>query len=301
MLTSPSRRSELTPNGLYIEPCTLCPLECALCYTAHDQQRLLDTRWIRRAIAIYAEALETVGVFWCGLGEVLYDRRFAPLLDELDERYGDKLVHVIQTSGQVPQSAVLERPGHRFFAVSIDLPVPFNEQHRGVGYTERAEAFISRALRNGALGVQIKSLLTLAHLPELAESFQALQQRLAKRSGRSMSEIQNLVTLEPILPFQRDEVSQIASTAFVPQGGTEDRAALLEAVKTHLPERWAYLRDRPRTIELSVTADGLFNCCEAVEKIGSLTELSSLDHSSVLDRLLHSMSQCEACALQGVC
>ncbi len=300
-MDSLTRISELTPNGLYIEPCTLCPLECALCYTAHDQQRLLDTRWIRRAIAIYAEALETVGVFWCGLGEVLYDRRFAPLLDELDDQYGDKLVHVIQTSGQIPQSAVLERPGHRFFAVSIDLPVAFNEQHRGAGYTERAEAFISRALRNGALGVQIKSLLTLTHLPDLAESFQALQQRLSERSGLSMSEVENLVTLEPILPFQRDEVARIASSAFVPQGGTEDRASLLEATKAHLPDRWAYLTHRPRTIELSVTADGLFNCCEAVERIGSLTELASLDHAGILDRLRPSIARCDECVLRDVC
>jgi sulfatase maturation enzyme AslB (radical SAM superfamily) len=300
-LSSLTRISELTPNGLYIEPCTLCPLECSLCYTAHDQQRLLDARWIRRAIAIYAEALETVGVFWCGLGEVLYDRRFAPLLDELDTQYGDKLVHVIQTSGQVPHSPVLERPAHRFFAVSIDLPVAFNEHHRGAGYTERAEAFITRALQNGTLGVQIKSLLTLKHLPHLAESFQALQQRLSQRSGLSMSEIQNLVTLEPILPFQRDEVSQIASSAFVPQGGTEDRAALLEAVKTHLPDRWAYLTNRPRTIELSITADGLFNCCEAVEGIGDLDELSSLNHATILDRLRRSTTRCDACALRDVC
>jgi|GEM_PF-5205651 len=300
-MTLQPRRTELTPNGIYIEPCTYCPLDCALCYTAHKTQRLLDTQWIYRAIEIYAEALDTVGLFWCGLGEVLYDRRFAPMLDSLDARYGSKLVHVIQTSGQIPNSPVLTRPENRFFAVSIDLPVAFNETHRGKGYTARAEAFIARALQNGAMGVQIKSLLTVQNLQVLRQSFDALQRRIATQSKLALPDVQSRVTLEPIVPFQRDEVEKISSEAFVSQGDTANRETLLQTLKHTMPERWAYLTSRPRTIELALTADGLFNCCEAVERIGDLNELTSLNYATIVARLRESMTNCTSCALEGVC
>jgi hypothetical protein len=295
------RSSVLTETGLYIEPCTYCPLQCTLCYTAHEKQKLLDERWILRAVDLYAQALDTVGVFWCGLGEVLYDRRFAPLLQRLDDRYGARLVHVIQTSGQLPEHPILHRPEHRFFAVSIDLPVRFNEQHRGAGYTAKAETFIAQALKNGALGVQIKCLLTLATIAAVPNAFRALQARIADQTGLSQSTVETKLTLEPILPFAQKEVAQISSPAFIAQGGAESRQALLAAVAKHLPEHLKRLTTRPRTVELALTADGLFNCCEAVESIGTLRDLDRLDYAQIIERLQASMLRCEDCVLRDVC
>ena len=67
------RATSITTTGLYVEPSTFCPLDCALCYTAHTTQRLLPAEVIHRAAALMLEDHHTLGIFWCGLGAVFQE------------------------------------------------------------------------------------------------------------------------------------------------------------------------------------------------------------------------------------
>ena len=293
------RPTELTTTGLYIEPSTLCSLNCALCYTAHRDQRLLSAELIHRAVALMAKGQDTLGIFWCGLGEVFEDPRFPGLLEDLDARWPERLLHVVQTNGQTTHD--LPEPTNKVALVSMDLPRAFQERHRGRGSWDRSVAFAARHLAAGGQGIGIKCLLTLRTLPAVPRSFHALQKRLSVLSGLTIAEIRRRSWLEPIVPFPRQDVARIASPAFVPRGGGEDPSALLEAMARHLPEHHADLKDRPRTVELSVTADGLFSCCEAVVRIGELSELEQLDRTTVVARLHAAVPACETCPIRAIC
>ena len=293
------RATSITTTGLYVEPSTFCPLDCALCYTAHTTQRLLPAEVIHRAAALMLEDHHTLGIFWCGLGEVFQDHRFPNLLDDLDQRYHGRLLHVVRTNGQA--RATLAAAANKVALVSLDLPRAFTARHRGRGYWDRAVAFSARHLAAHGQGLGIKCLVTSATLPAVARSFHALQKRLSVLSGLSIHETRRRSWLEPILPFPRTDVARIDNSAFVPRGGEEDPTALLEALARWLPEHCVELRERPRTLELSVTAQGLFSCCEAVVRIGDLDELEHLDHATVRARLEAAAPACETCPLEGVC
>ncbi len=293
------RISTLTTTGIYLEPSTYCPLDCALCYTAHREQRLLSAEVIHRAVALMVEGQDTLGIFWCGLGEVFEDARFPGLLLDLDTRWPDRLLHVVQTNGQT--AVDLPDPANKVALISMDLPRAFTARHRGPGYWPRAVAFAARHLAAGGQGVGIKCLLTTGTLPAVPRSFHALQKRLSVLSGLTIAETRRRSWLEPIVPFPRRDVARIDSPAFVPRGGGEDPAALLEAVARHLPEHHASLRDRPRTLELSVTARGLFSCCEAVVGIGDHEDLGRLDRAALVERLERAAPACETCPLAAVC
>ncbi len=293
------RRSELTTTGLYLEPSTYCPLDCALCYTAHREQRLLPEPAIQRAVTVMLEGQESLGIFWCGLGELFQDRRFPGMLERLDARWPGRLLHVVQTNGQTGRD--LPAPGNKVALVSMDLPRAFQECHRGRGTWARAVAFGARHLAAGGQGLGVKCLLTHATLPGVGRSFLGLQRRWAELAGLPLAEVRARSWLEPILPFPRAEVARLDNPAFVPRGGEESPAALLAALARHLPEHAEALRDRPRTVELSVTAAGLFSCCEAVVPIGALDELEGLDRATILSRLEAAAPACEGCPLEAVC
>jgi len=293
------RTTSLTTTGLYLEPCTLCSLDCALCYTAHREQRLLDTDLIHRAVELMVTDQETLGIFWCGLGEVFEDGRFPGLLHGLDARWPDRLLHVVQTNGQTDRD--LPDPANKVALVSLDLPRRFQERHRGRGTWDRAVAFAARHLAAGGQGVGIKCLLTRATLPAVPRSFHALQKGLSVRSGLTIHETRRRSWLEPIVPFPRTDVAQLDNPAFVPKGGGEDPAALLAAMARHLPEHHTELSDRPRTLEVSVTAADVFSCCEAVVPIATLDELPALDRAALIARLEAAAPACETCPLREVC
>jgi len=294
------RKAQIATTGLYLEPSTLCPLDCALCYTAHREQRLLPVEVIRRAVEVMIEGQPTLGLFWCGLGEVFADRRFPGLLDDLDLRWPGRLLHVVQTNGQVP-GAALPFPANKVALVSVDLPRAFQEAHRGRGTWARALDFGARHLAAGGLGLGIKCLLTTSTLPAVSRSFQGLRRTLARRAGLALSDLRARTWLEPVVPFPRARVGELDNPAFVPRGGAEDPAAVLAAVARHLPEHEEALRQRPWTIELSVTARGLFSCCEAVLPIGEHADLWRLDRAALLARLEVAAAACERCPLGEVC
>lgn len=297
---SAARTADITTTGLYLEPSTLCPLDCALCYTAHKEQRLLPVEVIHRAVEVMIAGQETLGLFWCGLGEVFVDRRFPGLLQDLDARWPDRLLHVVQTNGQVP-GAALPDPANKVALVSVDLPRAFQEAHRGRGTWARALDFGARHLTAGGQGLGIKCLLTSATVPAVARSFRGLQRALARRAGLPLADVRARSWLEPIVPFPRTRVNELHNPAFIANGGAEDPAALLAAVARHLPEHAASLRERPWTLELSVTARGLFSCCEAVVSIGEHSDLWRLDRRALLARLEAAAVECEACPLLDVC
>lgn len=288
-----------TTTGLYLEPSTFCPLDCALCYTAHREQRLLPAEVIHRTVDVMATDQDVLGIFWCGLGEVFADARFPGLLADLDARWPGRLLHVIQTNGQTLED--LPEPGNKVALVSLDLPRAFTAQHRGPAYWGRAVAFAARHLAAGGQGIGVKCLVTHATLPAVGRSFHALQKRLSVLSGLNIRETRRRTWLEPIVPFPRADVARIDSPAFVPRGGGEDPMALLAAMARYLPAHHAELKDRPRTLELSVTAEGLFSCCEAVVPIGEHADLWRLDRAALIARLAVAAPACEACPLEAVC
>jgi sulfatase maturation enzyme AslB (radical SAM superfamily) len=293
------RPTAITSTGLYLEPSTLCSLDCALCYTAHREQRLLDEAVIERAVALMVEGQETLGIFWCGLGEVFEDARFPSILEALDDRWPGRLLHVVQTNGQASRD--LPAPANKVALISMDLPRRFQERHRGRGTWERAVAFGARHLAAGGQGVGIKCLLTRATLPAVGRSFHALQRHLSVRSGLELTETRRRSWLEPIVPFPRRDVALLDNPAFVSRGGGEDPAALLAELARHQPEHHRDLEQRPRTLELSVTARGLFSCCEAVVGIGEHADLAHLDRAAVQARLEAAAPACEACPIREVC
>lgn len=293
------RTTELTTTGLYLEPSTYCPLDCALCYTAHHTQRLLPAAVIRRAVERMVEGQDSLGVFWCGLGELFEDSHFPGLLRDLDERWPGRLLHVVQTNGQT--TSELPEPANKVALVSMDLPRAFCEAHRGRGYWERAVAFGARHLAQGGQGLGVKCLLTTTTMPAVGRSFHALQKRWSVLSGLPIHTVRQRSWLEPILPFPRRDVARIDSPAFVPRGGGEDLPALLDAVGRHLPEHLESLAVRPRTLELSVTPEGLFSCCEAVVRIGQHDDLERLDRSALMARLEAAAPACDGCPLEAVC
>ncbi len=293
------RPTEITTTGLYLEPCTFCPLDCALCYTAHRRQRLLPTEVIGRAVEIMLEGQDTLGVFWCGLGEVFQDVRFPDLLRDLDARWPERLLHVVQTNGQTERD--LPAAANKVALISLDLPRSWSAAHRGAGYWPRAIAFAARHLAAGGQGVGIKCLLSRDSLPAVGRSFHALQKRLAVLAGLPIHDVRRRSWLEPILPFPRAAVADLDNPAFVPRGGEEDPATLLALVQQHLPNHHTSLRDRPRTLELSVTARGLFSCCEAVVPIGEHGDLTRLDRTTLRARLELAAAACARCPLRRVC
>lgn len=293
------RRSEPTTTGLYLEPSTYCPLDCALCYTAHREQRLLPEAVIQRAVAVMIDGQDGLGIFWCGLGEVFEDARFPDLLRALDTRWPGRLLHMVQTNGQTTQD--LPDPANKVALVSLDLPRGFTERHRGPGYWSRAVAFAARHLAAGGQGVGVKCLLTHSTLPAVGRSFAALQRRWAALAGLPLAEVRARSWLEPIVPFPRRDVARIDSPAFVPRGGGETPADLLSAVARHLPDHHAALVERPRTLEISVTARGVFSCCEAVVPIATHEELAHLDRAHLLARLEAAAPRCDDCPIQAVC
>jgi hypothetical protein len=293
------RLTTTTTTGLYLEPSTFCPLDCALCYTAHREQRLLPAEIIHRAVELMAQDQATLGIFWCGLGEVFADARFPGLLEDLDACHPDRLLHVVQTNGQTHSD--LPAPANKVALVSLDLPRAFNARHRGPAYWDQAVTFAARHLAAGGQGIGIKCLLTHATLPAVGRSFHALQKRLSVLAGLPIAEIRRRSWLEPIVPFPRADVARIDSPAFVPRGGGEDPGALLAAMARYLPEHHGELRDRPRTLELSVTADGLFSCCEAAVPIGGHADLWHLDRAALMARLEAAAPACERCPLEAVC
>jgi hypothetical protein len=292
------RTSSITTTGLYLEPSTYCPLDCALCYTAHKEQRLLPAALIERAVAVMVEGQETLGIFWCGLGEVFEDQRFPGLLRDLDARWPERLLHVVQTNGQ--SELDLPDPANKVALISMDLPRRFQERHRGRGTWDRAVAFGARHLAAGGQGLGVKCLITRATLPSVGRSFHALRKRLSVLAGLSIAETRRRSWLEPIVPFPRGEVARLDNPAFVPRGGGEDPATLFAALARQLPEHQG-LGQRPRTLELSVTAEGLFSCCEAVVRIGDHADLERLDRAEIRARLTAAAPACEACPLAGVC
>ncbi len=293
------RRTEITRTGLYLEPSTRCSERCKLCYTAHREQHLLPIPVIQRAVEIMVDGQDTLGIFWCGLGEVFEDVRFVGTLAELDTRWPGRLLHVVQTNGQTLQD--LPDPANKVALVSLDLPRAFNDENRGKAYWDRAVRFAARHLAAGGQGVGIKCLLTRGTAPAVERSFQALQRRWEQLTGLRPADVRYRSWLEPIIPFPRREISRIVNPAFVQCGGDEDPAALLVELERTLPFHHTALRDRPRTLELSVTARGLFSCCEAVIPIGTHADLEHLDRDAVLARLEAVAPACEACPLEAVC
>lgn len=294
-----SRGVEVLASGLYLEPSTLCSRACGLCYTAHSEQRLLPADVIARAVEVMLPDGADLGLFWCGLGEVFEDARFPGLLAGLDARFPGRLLHVVQTNGMVP-GAALPDPGGKVALVSLDLPRAFHEAHRGRGAWERAVGFCARHLAAGGLGVGIKCLLSARSLPAVARSFAGLRAALARRAGIPPAEVRARTWLLPIIPFPRARVAGIGSPAFAARGGGEDPAALRAAARRCLPACAAEL-ERPRTLELSVTARGLFSCCEAVVQVGEHADLWRLDRAALLARVEAAAPACEACPLREVC
>jgi hypothetical protein len=293
------RLTEPTTTGLYLEPCTLCSLDCALCYTAHAEQRLLPAPVIQRAVELMVDSQDSLGLFWCGLGEVFEDARFVGLLEDLDARWPGRLLHMVQTNGQTERD--LPAPANKVALVSLDLPRAFQERHRGRGSWDRAVAFAARHLAAGGQGVGVKCLLTRHTLPSVGRSFHALQRRLSELGKLSIDETRRRSWLEPIVPFPRRDVARIDSPAFVPRGGGEDPRALMAAMAQHLPAHHAALEARPRTLEISVTAEGVFSCCEAVVPVATHAELGHMDREGLLRRLAAAAPACSRCPLEGVC
>ncbi len=295
------RRNEINGSGLYIEPSTWCPLDCQLCYTAHRQRRLLPRAAISRAVELMLEGQDSLGLFWCGLGEVFEDERFVGLLQELDERYEGRLLHLIQTNGQTGGRLPLRGPENKLLLISLDLPRAFNDWQRGPDCWEPALACGAAALAQGVLGLGVKCLLSASSLPQVAPAFEELLRHWSAASGLDLDQVRQRVRLEPIIPFHRQQVARIERSSFAPGGGTEDRQALLELAAQHLPQHLEDLRDRPRTVQASLTVDGLFSCCEAVERIGAIEDLWRLDRTGVLTKLAAAAPRCQRCPLASIC
>lgn len=293
------RPTEVNASGLYLEPTTFCPLDCGLCYTAHHRRDRLPFDVARRAVEVMLDGVEVLGLFWCGLGEVYADPRFPGFLDRLDGAHGPRLLHLVQTNGQHPRRAPARRPENKVFLLSMDLPRAFHESHRGPGTWERAVAFGARQLEAGVLGVGVKSLVTLATIPQLAGAFAALQATWSRRTGLPLAEVQARTHLEPVVPFPPRDTAQVGGSAFVARGAAEDPEVLYGAVARHLPH--LALHRRPRTVQLSVTVDGVFSCCEAVVRVGDHADLRRLDRRAWLDRLEAAAEACGTCPLRGVC
>jgi hypothetical protein len=294
-----SRGAQILTTGLYLEPSTFCPRACALCYTAHREQRLLPAEVVHRAVEVMLADGETLGLFWCGLGEVFEDARFPGLLSDLDARWPGRLLHVVQTNGLVP-GAALPDPGGKVALVSLDLPRAFHEAHRGRDAWHPAVDFGARHLAAGGLGLGIKCLLTTRTLPAVARSFPGLRATLARQSGLPLAVVRARTWLLPIVPFPRAQVAEIQNAAFGARGGVEDPTALRAAARRLLPGCAADL-DRPRTLELSVTSRGLFSCCEAVIQVGEHADLWRLDREALLARVRAAAPACETCPLREAC
>ncbi len=299
-----SRGTEIVTTGLYVEPCTFCPLACLPCYTAHRERRHLPEATVFRAIEILLGDGGVLGVFWCGLGEVHEDPRFPGILASCDARWGDRLLHVVQTNGQHPEALPVERAGNKVFLVSLDLPRTLHESLRGPGTWAPAVAYAGRALAAGALGVGVKCLLTVNSAPAVGPAFEALRAAWAEEAGLGVDEAARRIHLHPIVPFPRDAVARVPRPSFHAGGWHEDPAAVRAAAARADLGRYGPepgLLDRPRTVEVSLTVDGVFSCCEAVVPIATLEDLSVLDRSALLARLRAAAAACETCALAEVC
>ena len=299
-----ARGTEVVTTGLYVEPCTYCPLACRPCYTAHRERRLLPEDAIFRAIEVLLGDRAVLGVFWCGLGEVHEDPRFPAILDACDARWGDRLLHVVQTSGQHPEAVPDGHPGNKVFLVSLDLPRALHERFRGPGTWEPAVAYAGRALAAGALGVGVKCLLTVDSAPEVGPAFEALRAAWAEEAGLGAEEAARRVHLHSIVPFPRDAVAAVGRPSFTRGGWHEDPGAVRAAIARAGLARFAPgadAPDRPRTLQVSLTVDGVFSCCEAVVPVATLGELAALGRDALLDRLRAAASRCGDCALCEVC
>ncbi|MBN1334797.1 MAG: radical SAM protein [Deltaproteobacteria bacterium] len=298
------RGTEVVTSGLYVEPYTWCPLACRPCYTAHRERRSLPEASVFRAIEILLEGQEVLGVFWCGLGEVHEDPRFSSLLARCDARWGDRLLHVVQTNGQHPEAVPVERTGNKVFLVSIDLPRALHESFRGPGTWDPAVTYASRALAAGALGVGVKCLLTVDSAPEVGPAFEALRTEWGQAAGLGAEETARRVRLHPVVPFPREAVARVDRPSFRGGGWHESPAAVRKAALEADLVRFCSdpgVLDRPRTVEVSLTVDGVFSCCEAIVLIADLEDLDTLDRSELLARLRAAAPGCRACPLKDVC
>lgn len=296
-----SRVSEITTTGLYVEPCTFCPLECTLCYTRHESQRLLPEPLVERAVALLLSGTETLGIFWCGLGELYADARFPGIVDRLDARWGDRLVHSIQTNGQYPDATPFVRADNKVVLVSVDLPRAFQEQNRGPETYDAAVRYLATQREAGVLGGVVKTLVTQDTVGELAQGFDTLVEDVATVFYDEPEAVAEWLRLEPVLPFRADETAAGPPVSFRANAYSEERDALLKALAHHLPEHAKRLRERPRTVQVALTTNGVFSCCEATVRVAHHDELQRLSYDDLMSRLEEAVAICEDCPLKDVC
>jgi MoaA/NifB/PqqE/SkfB family radical SAM enzyme len=274
-------------NSVYIEPVSACNLECRMCYT-NVRNGSAASHIPRASIASFVDRFfksrDRLEIDWCGTGEVFMYPGFASLLNELNEKYGtDKLSHLIQTNGTTPR--MLERIrtlGNVDMVVSIDGPKQHHDWNRGEGNYDISVRFARMAAERGARSVGVRCLVTRDNIRLLPEVEAELRRSISPG-----------IKFHIIKALSNADLQDLGDSDYVTKNIKDDSrilpAAELDALLESLYDgRYTEMYANPY-LELSLLADGAYNCCDGVVKIGELGE----DADALMSRLNGSLHLCE--------
>jgi molybdenum cofactor biosynthesis enzyme MoaA len=287
------KQVQVLRDFLYVEPTSVCNLECRMCYTNvlnGPNRRVVEGGTILDFVGRFlAERASPVTLYWCGTGEIFMHRELPRMVNRLLRDWGERLSHVVMTNGTVHRLGELYDVAPLAFRVSIDGARRFHDWHRGEGTYERTLAFCAEAVRRGCRDLTARALLTrdnIDHLDELAGDLRA----------RVAPWVRLLVgapyTNKVLRPARRGALAIV-------QHDIEDAAALpREEARRILEERYNgryELDETPARVDnyLALTTYGVFSCCHGVIRLGEHHE----DIGALNERLVASEPACRACAL----
>jgi sulfatase maturation enzyme AslB (radical SAM superfamily) len=278
---------------LYVEPTSVCNLQCKMCYTnvingpGRRALRAEDTlSFVRR---FRAATSAPVTVYWCGTGEIFMHPDFPAMVNTLDAEPGGSLDQIIQTNGTIRRLGELECLTRLDFRVSIDGLREVHEWHRGPSTYDRTIDFCREAVELGCRSLTVRTLLTRRNI----DSIDAFHDELVRRIGPG-------VGLLLSVPYTNKPLR--ALRAFAPsiaQHDIDDASALSEAeCRRILHERYQDrygLDETPEAVDnyLSLNTYGVYSCCHGIIKLGT----PDMDIAALRAGMAEAEAECRSCSL----
>jgi len=282
----------ILPRFLYLEPTSVCNLECKMCYTNvinGPNKRVRPADDILDFARRFIEATPpTVELYWCGTGEVFLHPDFPMMVNTLYDEFGERIEQIIQTNGTTPRRLNELRHYPRLdFRISIDGTREHHDWHRGPGTFDKSLDFAQQALDRGCRSVTIRTLLTRDNIHSLDE----LRAELDRVSPQ--------IVLLPMVPFTNRNLAAVRSTALaINQKDIQDdrmmpRDEVLDILRDKYQDR--YVLDEVDYVDnyLSLTTYGVMTCCHGVLNIGE----SKDSIETLRTRLAASEDDCRSCGM----
>lgn len=281
------------PETLYVEPTSVCNLECKMCYTnvingANRRVVARDTvlDFVERYLAATAPP---VYLYWCGTGEIFLHPDFPAMVNELLAKHPDSVLgQGVQTNGTIRRLHELPALDRLDFYVSIDGLRECHEWHRGPKTFDRTVAFCREAVTRGCRAMNIRCLLTRDNIGQIDEFEAELREAIG-----------GPISFRYHAPYKSEVLRTVRGFApGINQVDIEDtRAVSEEEALAIFREKYQdrHEVDTSDTVDnfLCLTTYGVHTCCHGIINIGE----PATDIPTLMQRLHDAEAQCRACGM----